>query len=160
MKLRAKHLSAGLAFLLSSTMLSGMAYAQDADTGAEAVEDAIEITVVGKGQTRSVSTLVPANLDVLPPGTSVQKALNFLPGVSYPCPLARRPLPLVSKHSHVRRSRTVLPFAACAEFLNQLKVGPIIEVVGAGPKVDYPQQHNAFEAPRAVITKIKSRNRN
>ncbi|MEM9965966.1 MAG: TonB-dependent receptor [Asticcacaulis sp.] len=82
MKLRAKHLSAGLAFLLSSTMLSGTAYAQDADTGAEAAEDAIEITVVGKGQTRSVSTLVPANLDVLPPGTSVQKALNFLPGVS------------------------------------------------------------------------------
>lgn len=41
-----------------------------------------EIIVIGSGQTRSVSTLTPSNLDVLPPGTSIQKALNFLPGVS------------------------------------------------------------------------------
>ena len=40
-----------------------------------------EIVVVGVGQTRSVSTLLPANLEVLPPGASVQKALNSLPGV-------------------------------------------------------------------------------
>jgi len=40
-----------------------------------------EIVVLGSGLTRSVSTLLPANLDVLPPGTSVQKSLNFLPGV-------------------------------------------------------------------------------
>ncbi|MGE4429627.1 MAG: TonB-dependent receptor [Sphingobium sp.] len=38
--------------------------------------------VIGSGLARSVSTLVPENLDTLPPGTSVQKALNFLPGVS------------------------------------------------------------------------------
>ena len=37
---------------------------------------------VGAGETRSVSTLTPATLDVLPPGSSVQKALNFLPGVN------------------------------------------------------------------------------
>jgi iron complex outermembrane receptor protein len=49
---------------------------------AEAVAEASEIVVLGSGQTRSVSTLLPSNLDVLPPGTSVQKALNFLPGVS------------------------------------------------------------------------------
>jgi iron complex outermembrane receptor protein len=72
---RAKHLSAGLVFLLSTTMLSGIAHAQD--SGA----DATEIVIVGKGQSRSVTTLVPANLDVLPPGTSIQKSLNFLPGV-------------------------------------------------------------------------------
>ena len=41
-----------------------------------------DIVVIGSGETRSVSTLVPSNLDSLPPGTSVQKALNFLPGVS------------------------------------------------------------------------------
>ena len=41
-----------------------------------------EIVVVGAGETRSVSTLVPSNLDVLPPGASVQKALNLLPGVN------------------------------------------------------------------------------
>jgi iron complex outermembrane receptor protein len=40
------------------------------------------IVVVGSGETRSVSTLLPSNLDVLPPGTSIQKSLNFLPGVS------------------------------------------------------------------------------
>ena len=39
------------------------------------------IVIVGGGQTRSVSTLVPSNLEVLPPGSSVQKVLNFLPGV-------------------------------------------------------------------------------
>ncbi|MES2290741.1 MAG: TonB-dependent receptor [Pseudomonadota bacterium] len=41
-----------------------------------------DIVVIGSGETRSVQTLLPSNLDVLPPGTSVQKALNFLPGVS------------------------------------------------------------------------------
>jgi iron complex outermembrane receptor protein len=40
------------------------------------------IVIVGSGQTRSVSTLLPSNLEVLPPGSSIQKALNFLPGVS------------------------------------------------------------------------------
>jgi len=40
-----------------------------------------DIVVIGSGETRSVSTLLPANLDALPPGTSVQKALNLLPGV-------------------------------------------------------------------------------
>lgn len=82
---RAKHLSAGLAFLLSSTMLGGIAHAQDVKTQDAVAEDTggvvTEIVVVGKGQTRSVSTLLPANLDILPPGTSVQKSLNFLPGV-------------------------------------------------------------------------------
>jgi len=49
----------------------------DGDNG-----DAGEIVVIGSGQTRSVSTLLPSNLDTLPPGASAQKALNFLPGVS------------------------------------------------------------------------------
>jgi iron complex outermembrane receptor protein len=40
-----------------------------------------EIVVNGAGQTRSVETLVPSNLETLPPGASVQKALNILPGV-------------------------------------------------------------------------------
>ena len=40
-----------------------------------------EIVVVGSGQTRSVTTLLPSNLNVLPPGASIQKSLNFLPGV-------------------------------------------------------------------------------
>ncbi|WP_312163984.1 TonB-dependent receptor domain-containing protein [Phenylobacterium sp.] len=40
------------------------------------------VIIVGVGATRSVSTLAPSNLDLYPPGTSVQKVLNFLPGVS------------------------------------------------------------------------------
>lgn len=51
------------------------ARADDAD-GVESV------VVIGTGQTRSVSTLLPSNLTVQPPGTSVQKSLNILPGVS------------------------------------------------------------------------------
>ncbi len=74
-----KNLKLGLAFLLSSTMLSGIAHAAQAQ---DAAGETTEIVVVGKGQTRSVSTLLPANLDVLPAGTSIQKSLNFLPGVS------------------------------------------------------------------------------
>jgi iron complex outermembrane receptor protein len=56
------------------------AHAQTAPADADSKDEAA-IVVVGSGETRSVSTLVPSNLDVLPPGTSVQKALNFLPGV-------------------------------------------------------------------------------
>jgi iron complex outermembrane receptor protein len=40
------------------------------------------VVVVGSGQTRSVSTLLPSNLTAQPPGASVQKSLNILPGVS------------------------------------------------------------------------------
>ena len=76
------------AFLMASAALVSLApaaHAQTADsTSAVADTDSgsdATIVVVGSGQTRSVSTLLPSNLDTLPPGTSVQKALNFLPGV-------------------------------------------------------------------------------
>src|SRR6201985_3161562 len=55
-----------------------MAHAQVTDGSAESSET---VTVVGSGENRSVSTLLPTSLDVLPPGTSVQKSLNNLPGV-------------------------------------------------------------------------------
>ncbi|MEI9926899.1 MAG: TonB-dependent receptor plug domain-containing protein [Sphingomonas sp.] len=81
------------AFLMASVALVGLspsAHAQAVDTttpAADATADtntadqAGDIVVIGSGETRSVSTLLPSNLGVLPPGTSVQKALNFLPGV-------------------------------------------------------------------------------
>ena len=76
-----------LAFLMASAALVPAAYAETADKAAAPAEggessETAEVVVIGSGQARSVSTLLPANLDVLPPGTSVQKALNFLPGVS------------------------------------------------------------------------------
>ncbi len=86
-----------LAGLLAGTMLAtaaGAAFAGDVaapDTAMATAPDATapeagpdtvdEIIVIGAGQTRSVSTLTPQNLDTLPPGTSIQKAINILPGV-------------------------------------------------------------------------------
>lgn len=56
--------------------------AEPADAEPTAGPDALDdIVVIGTGETRSVSTLVPSNLESLPPGTSIQKALNILPGV-------------------------------------------------------------------------------
>ena len=87
----------GLAALLAGTALAalaGIAFAEDVARPADVVasvkvgleptagpDQVDEIVVIGTGETRSVSTLVPSNLDMLPPGTSIQKALNFLPGV-------------------------------------------------------------------------------
>ncbi|RVT90901.1 TonB-dependent receptor [Sphingomonas crocodyli] len=69
-------LSVAGCFAFASQANAQVAPSADAD-----MSDAHDIVVVGSGQTRSVSSLTPASLDVLPPGTSVQKALNFLPGV-------------------------------------------------------------------------------
>ncbi|WP_159980520.1 MULTISPECIES: TonB-dependent receptor [unclassified Novosphingobium] len=68
--------------IAASFSVSAQAKAQDAAPGETDNSEFGDIVVIGSGQTRSVSTLVPSNLEVLPPGTSVQKALNFLPGVS------------------------------------------------------------------------------
>jgi iron complex outermembrane receptor protein len=75
------HKSVSLLAIAACLMFAAQAQAADAPGPADGNEvDAL--VVVGSGQTRSVSTLLPANLEVLPPGTSIQKALNFLPGVS------------------------------------------------------------------------------
>ena len=64
---------------LSLFAIAQMAQAQEVASAGDSIET---VTVLGAGETRSVSTLLPANLEVLPPGTSVQKSLNTLPGVS------------------------------------------------------------------------------
>lgn len=53
-----------------------------ANAPSRTAKDLDTVSVVGVGESRSVQTLLPENLGVLPPGTSVQKALNLLPGVS------------------------------------------------------------------------------
>ncbi|MFS2111503.1 TonB-dependent receptor [Sphingomonas sp. Sphisp140] len=84
-RLRQSHAFALLTASAALVALTPAAHAQDStavaadDSGATG--ESSDIVVVGSGQTRSVSTLLPSNLDTLPPGTSVQKALNFLPGV-------------------------------------------------------------------------------
>lgn len=73
----------GRARVLRNILLSTVGVFQLASPAlAQTSGDSGEIVVVGVGQTRSVSTLLPSNLETLPPGTSVQKALNQLPGVS------------------------------------------------------------------------------
>ncbi|MEI9994805.1 MAG: TonB-dependent receptor [Rhizomicrobium sp.] len=62
-------------------MFTAQAEAADAPSTATDGSEVETVVVMGAGETRSVSTLLPANLDVLPPGASVQKALNVLPGV-------------------------------------------------------------------------------
>jgi iron complex outermembrane receptor protein len=72
-------IAAGLSF--ATQVQAAAILAPDATPRATSSTDVEEIIVVGQGQTRTVSTLTPENLDTLPPGASVQKALNFLPGV-------------------------------------------------------------------------------
>jgi iron complex outermembrane receptor protein len=74
---RLRPLAYSLCLTASLYALPQAAQAQSADGSSDAAET---ITVVGTG-TRSVSALLPSNLEVLPPGTSVQKSLNTLPGV-------------------------------------------------------------------------------
>jgi len=68
--------------LLLALSVSASALAITAAQAQDASGDVESVVVVGAGQTRSVSTLLPNNLLSLPPGSSVQKALNILPGVS------------------------------------------------------------------------------
>lgn len=74
--------SASLLAISACLALSTQAHAAETTSAAAAASDVDAIVVVGSGQTRTVTTLTPQNLEVLPPGTSVQKALNLLPGVS------------------------------------------------------------------------------
>src|SRR3569623_1484502 len=69
-----KKFTAALAATACFTVVAQAAMADDSD--------AESVVVSGTGQTRSVATLLPQNQVQLPPGTSVQKSLNILPGVS------------------------------------------------------------------------------
>ncbi|MDF3980581.1 TonB-dependent receptor [Luteibacter sp. PPL201] len=85
--------------MLKHTVLAaalGMAIASSAyadDTGSPAVTDTTNakrdkaqdldaVSVIGTGETRQVQRLRTADQKVLPPGTSLQKVLNLLPGVN------------------------------------------------------------------------------
>lgn len=48
----------------------------------EKAQDLDAVSVIGTGETRQVQRLRPAEQKVLPPGTSLQKVLNTLPGVN------------------------------------------------------------------------------
>jgi len=59
------------------------AWAQDATTpGTDSATDLDAVSVIGSGEARQVQRITAQNLDILPPGTSLQKAINILPGVN------------------------------------------------------------------------------
>lgn len=64
--------------LASSTCLSSPALADD-----ENAEESSEIIVYGKGETRQVSEIRQADIEILSPGTTALKALEKLPSVNF-----------------------------------------------------------------------------
>ncbi|MET0330596.1 MAG: TonB-dependent receptor, partial [Dyella sp.] len=74
-----------LAMAVGLALNVAAAQAADTDTDAKARNEAKDleaISVIGTGESRQVQRITPKNLDVLPPGTSLQKVLNILPGVN------------------------------------------------------------------------------
>nr|WP_254063245.1 TonB-dependent receptor [Rhodanobacter sp. L36] len=56
--------------------------AGDASSTSKDAKDLAAVSVVGSGESRQVQRVTPKSLAVLPPGTSLQKVLNYLPGVN------------------------------------------------------------------------------
>lgn len=67
-------------FLALAAALCLPAHAEDAPP--PKAQDLEAVSVIGQGETRQVQRIVPEDQKVLPPGTSPQKILNRLPGVS------------------------------------------------------------------------------
>ncbi len=75
--------------LLAAAVILAMTPAAWADDAAPAAvprndtaTDLDAVSVIGRGQARQVQRITAQNLDILPPGTSLQKAINILPGVN------------------------------------------------------------------------------
>ncbi|WP_155616236.1 TonB-dependent receptor plug domain-containing protein, partial [Xanthomonas vesicatoria] len=75
------------AAVLTALVLSPAAHASDtpadasADTGST-VQQLDAVSVIGQGETRQVQRITQQDIPVLPPGTSIQKLLNRMPGVN------------------------------------------------------------------------------
>ena len=67
-----------------SIALAPAAWAQDAapTSSTASATDLDAVSVIGSGEARQVQRITRENLDILPPGTSLQKTLNLLPGVN------------------------------------------------------------------------------
>ncbi|TCV92386.1 iron complex outermembrane receptor protein [Luteibacter rhizovicinus] len=74
-----------LALALAAS-LGGVVHAQDVpattDNKTDKAQQLEAVSVIGQGETRQVQRITPQDQQVLPPGTSPQKVLNRLPGVS------------------------------------------------------------------------------
>jgi iron complex outermembrane receptor protein len=71
-------------FLALTAAMALQAHAEDVPPPATAdqAQQLEGVSVIGQGETRQVQRITPADQKVLPPGTSPQKILNRLPGVS------------------------------------------------------------------------------
>ena len=85
--MQTRHLTIAVAIALSATASAHAATV--ADTGANASNEAAlsaqtldTVSVIGQGETRQVQRITAVDKQVLPPGTSGQKILDRLPGVS------------------------------------------------------------------------------
>jgi iron complex outermembrane receptor protein len=78
---RRRHTSA-VAAAVASALAAGIVQAETAAT-TEPAGTLAEITVFGRGETRQVTSLSAADLEVAAPGTSPLKAIDKLPGVSF-----------------------------------------------------------------------------
>ena len=67
-----------------SIALAPAAWAQDAapTSSTPSATNLDAVSVIGSGEARQVQRITRENLDILPPGTSLQKTLNLLPGVN------------------------------------------------------------------------------
>ncbi len=54
----------------------------DASAKPDAAKNPEGVSVIGQGETRQVQRVTPADTLALPPGTSIQKVLNRMPGVN------------------------------------------------------------------------------
>ena len=84
--MQTRHLTIAVAIVLSAAA-SAHAAATTADTGAStdaalSAQTLDTVSVIGQGETRQVQRITAVDKQVLPPGTSGQKILDRLPGVS------------------------------------------------------------------------------
>ncbi|BAE71121.1 conserved hypothetical protein [Xanthomonas oryzae pv. oryzae MAFF 311018] len=80
--LKIHHFSAAV---LAALVLAPAAYAADLDVSADtgtSVQQLDTVSAIGKGETRQVQRITQQDVPVLPPGTSIQKLLNRMPGVN------------------------------------------------------------------------------
>ncbi len=65
--------SASVVAIAACLMFAAQAQAADAPSLAADSNEVDQVVVIGSGQTRSVSTLLPQNLDVLPPAPASRR---------------------------------------------------------------------------------------
>ena len=80
--LKKSMLATALAAALAPAAWAAEDTAAPANPGDTQATDLDAISVIGSGETRQVQRIGPKNLDILPPGSSPQKAMNILPGVN------------------------------------------------------------------------------